>query len=77
MHESKPSPTPPLADFQGGIQEYGFKDKNSTARTVLQRLKAELELQNLKQSAALYTEVYEEDLELLDLTEAAIRGWPE
>lgn len=37
----------------------------------------ELELQNLKQSAALYAEVYEEDDELRELTEAALEGWPD
>jgi hypothetical protein len=34
-------------------------------------------MEDLEQSADLYTEVYEEDNELQELTEAAVSEWPE
>jgi len=40
-------------------------------------MKEELELQDLKQSATLYAEIYEEDNELQKLTETALEGWPD
>jgi len=40
-------------------------------------MKEELELQSLEQSATLYAEIYEEDNELQELTEAALEDWPE
>ena len=46
-------------------------------RAALLKLKEELELQSLKQSANLYAEIYEEDRELQELTEVAVDGWPE
>lgn len=36
-----------------------------------------LELQSLKESADLYAEIYAEDAELQELTEAALVEWPE
>jgi hypothetical protein len=36
-----------------------------------------LELENLKKSAELYSEIYSEDENLKDLTEQAMTGWPE
>jgi hypothetical protein len=46
-------------------------------RAALLRLKEELEMQSLRQSADLYTEIYESDPELQELTETAIMDWPE
>jgi hypothetical protein len=46
-------------------------------RSALQRLRDELELQSLRESADLYAEVYGEDPDLRELTAAAINGWPE
>jgi hypothetical protein len=37
----------------------------------------QVELENIKKSADLYTEVYSEDDDLKGLTESAISGWPE
>jgi hypothetical protein len=36
-----------------------------------------MEIERLKQSADLYSEIYFEDDELKELTETAITGWPE
>jgi len=77
MQQAKFSLTPPLVEFLGNYQRFGFKDKSSMVQTALQRLKEEFELQTLKQSADWYAEVYEQDTELQELTETAIVGWPE
>ena len=77
MQQAKFSLTPPLIEFLNHYKQYGFKDKSSMVQAALFELKKEFEQQNLKQSAHLYAEVYEEDAELQELTEAAITGWPE
>ena len=77
MQQAKFSLTPPLVDFLGDYRMYGFKDKSTMVRIALQRLREELELQSLKQSANLYAEIYDEDGELQDLTEMAVQDWPE
>lgn len=65
------------ADFLSNYKRYGFKDKGSMIREALNRLKEELELQSLKESADLYAEIYADDREIKELTESAISGWPE
>lgn len=77
MHQAKFSLTLSLLEFLNSYKLYGFNDKSSMVRVALLRLKEELELQSLKQSADLYAEVYEEDADLPELTETAIQGWPE
>lgn len=56
---------------------HGFKDKSALVRSALDRLQAEMELQQIKESAELYAEVYAEEEELGNLTETALEGWPE
>ena len=46
-------------------------------RAALDRLREELELQRLRESADLYTDIYEGDHELKELTGSALSGWPE
>lgn len=77
MQQAKFSLTPPLVDFLGNYKRYGFKDKSSMVRAALLRLQDEMELEKLKQSADLYAELYAEDVELFELTEAAVADWPE
>lgn len=77
MQQSKFSLTPPLIDFLGNYKRYGFKDKSSMVRVALLQLQEELELESLKESADLYAEVYSEDSDLFELTEAALIEWPE
>jgi hypothetical protein len=36
-----------------------------------------MELQSLRDSADLYEEIYQGNAELRELTEAAVKGWPE
>ena len=59
------------------IQDFNKKDSSAMVRAALARFKHELELKNLNESAALYTELYEGDSELQELTEMALDGWPE
>ncbi len=57
--------------------KYGYRDKSSMVRAALRSLMKELELENLKESADLYAEVYSSDADLKKLTDSAISGWPE
>lgn len=57
--------------------KYGFRDKSSMVRAALNRFMRELELENLKESADLYAEVYRGDAELQELTASAMSGWLE
>lgn len=77
MHQAKFSLTSPLVEFLSNYQIYGFKDRSSMVRIALQQFREELELQSLKQSADLYAEIYEQGVELHELTETALQGWPE
>ncbi|MCB0306378.1 MAG: hypothetical protein KDI38_21635 [Calditrichaeota bacterium] len=64
-------------DFLNLYKEYGFKDKSALIRAAIDRLKKDLEMQKISQSAELYAKLYEEDFETRDLTESALSGWPE
>jgi len=55
---------------------YGFKDKSEVVRTAIDRLYTELTQQRLRESAALYADVYEEDGETQEWTDAALSEWP-
>ena len=77
MQQAKFSLSISLIEFLNNHELYGFKDKSAMVRTALFRLKEELELHSLKQSADLYAEIYDEDSELQSLTNAAMVGWPE
>lgn len=57
-------------------KQYGFKDKSDVVRTALDLLSTELGQKRLRESAALYSEVYEDDNETQDLTNAALSEWP-
>jgi len=63
--------------FLNSHKDYGFKDKSSMIREALNLLRKERELEKLRQSADLYTETYDEDFELNELTATAVHGWPE
>ncbi len=63
--------------FLNNFKAYGFKDKSSMVRTAIDHFKNKLELENLKKSADLYSEIYFENDNLKGLTETAITGWPE
>ena len=62
--------------FLDQYKSYGFKDKSAVIRAALDLLYKKLEKKKLKMSADLYAELYDEDEETKELTEAAISGWP-
>ncbi len=64
-------------EFLQNYSLFGFKDKSSMVRAGINLLKKEINKNELKKSAELYAEVYEEDKELQMLTETAISDWPE
>ena len=49
---------------------------SEVVRVALQKLQLVLEADKLKESAALYAEIYAEELELQELTEAGLEEWP-
>ena len=77
MLQAKFSVKETQARFLNDYKAYGFKDKSSMLRAAIDNFKKEIENERLKQSADLYSEIYNEDDELKELTEAAISGWPE
>jgi len=62
--------------FLSSYRIYGFKDKSSMVRTAIDHYKEEVEIENLKKSAALYSEIYSEDDDLKELTDAAVSLFP-
>lgn len=77
MKQAKFSLTPSMVKFLGDHKKYGFKDKSTMVRAALLKLQEEVERRSLEMSAELYAEIYEEDSELRELTEAALAEWPE
>ncbi|MBT8366298.1 MAG: hypothetical protein KJP23_16490 [Deltaproteobacteria bacterium] len=77
MLQAKFSVKESQARFLSRYKDYGFKDKSTMLRVAIDQFKKSLELEELKQSADLYAEVYSEDNDLIELTETALDGWPE
>lgn len=77
MQQAKVSLTESLVEFLSHYRQYGFKDKSAMVQAALLQMKQELEHRQLKESAALYAEVYAEDDDLRELTDGAAAGWPE
>jgi hypothetical protein len=77
MLQSKFSVEETQSQFLNNFKKYGFKDKSAMLRTAIEHFKNKLENESLKQSADLYSEIYLEDDDLKELTEAAASGWPE
>ena len=57
-------------------KKYGFKDKSSMLRAAIDHYKIEIELERLKLSANLYSDIYLKNDTLKKLTETALDGWP-
>jgi len=77
MLQAKFSVKETQAQFLNNYKAYGFKDKSSMLRAAIDNFEKKMEIERLKQSADLYSEIYFEDDELKELTETAITGWPE
>ena len=65
------------AQFIGRYRAFGFKDKSAMVRAAVDHFQMEMERENLKKSAALYAEIYDQDRDLQGLTDSALFGWPE
>ena len=77
MLQAKYSIEEKQAHFLSNYKTYGFKDKSSMLRTALDHFMKEMELESLRKSADLYSEIYFNDDDLKELTETAVSGWPE
>ena len=77
MLQAKYSVKEKQVHFLSHYKTYGFKDKSSMLRAALDHYMKEMELESLKKSAELYSEIYSKDDDLKELTETAITGWPE
>ena len=77
MLQAKFSVEETQAHFLSNFKTYGFKDKSSMLRAAIDYFKKEMELETLKRSADLYSEIYSEDDDLKGLTQTAVTGWPE
>jgi len=76
VQQAKFSLSQSLVEFLAKHRTFGFK-KSAMVRAALDELKKDLELQELKQSADLYAELYAKDPALQEITDSAITGWPE
>ena len=63
--------------FLNKSRSNGFKDKINLIKTALTYLKQKFGKTNLKASANLYAENYNEDKEVKEITESALEGWPD
>ena len=77
MLQAKFSVKESQAQFLNNFKVYGFKDKSAMLRKAIELFKKEMELESLRKSADLYSEIYSEDDDLKELTETAVTGWPE
>jgi len=77
MRQAKFSVKESQAQFLSRHKEYGFKDKSTMLRAAIDQLRKSLEIERLRRSADLYTEIYSQDADLKELTESATNGWPE
>lgn len=76
MIQAKFSVEETQSNFLNNYKAYGFKDKSSMLRAAINHFKKEFEIERLKESADLYSEIYSEDEDLRGLTETAATGWP-
>jgi Arc/MetJ-type ribon-helix-helix transcriptional regulator len=64
-------------EFLNEHRRYGFPNKSALVREALARLYTEMQQEQLRQSATLYAELYDEDDETRELTTTALSEWPE
>ena len=63
-------------EFLSQHHTWGFPDKSALVREALDEMKAKLARERLAESARLYAEVYAQEDELRELTDAALADWP-
>ena len=59
------------ANFLNHYQDYGFDSQSAMMQSALEKLKEDIENKELEESSKLYAEIYQQDRELQELTEAA------
>jgi hypothetical protein len=64
------------ADFLNRHKQYGFKDRSAMVKHAIEFFRHQVEIEDLTQSADIYSEVYGRDQELQEITQSAIFGWP-
>lgn len=77
MLQAKFSLDTPQHRFIEQYKELGFKDKSQMVRVALDRLSNDLEQQRLRESAALYAEMYSQDAETREWNDDVVAKWPE
>jgi Arc/MetJ-type ribon-helix-helix transcriptional regulator len=77
MPQAKVSLSQSHMEFLNRCQSLGFPDKSAVVRQALDEMSARLARERLAESARLYAEIYAQDKELRDLTEAALEDWPQ
>jgi metal-responsive CopG/Arc/MetJ family transcriptional regulator len=60
-----------ILDFVSSYQDYGYSSKSEIVATALADFKKRLDTQAIIDSAELYQEVYDRDLDLQELTDDA------
>ncbi len=63
-------------NFRAQFKHLGFRDKSEMVRFALERYLTEITEQRLRESALLYAQIYEEDVETREWTEADTSEWP-
>jgi Arc/MetJ-type ribon-helix-helix transcriptional regulator len=58
-------------------QALGYSDRSALVRQALDDMQARLKRERLAESARLYAEIYADDQDLQNLTEAAAEDWPQ
>jgi Arc/MetJ-type ribon-helix-helix transcriptional regulator len=76
MPQAKFSLSEAQIEFINRHEVWGFPDRSALVRHALDQMQARLAQERLAESARLYAEVYAEDQDLRDLTEAALQDWP-
>lgn len=77
MQQAKFSLTEEQVAFLSRHRAHGFQDRSSMVRTALEQLRTSLRRQELRDSAALYAELYEQDSESRVWVEDSVSGWPQ
>ena len=77
MLQAKFSVEETQVQFLNNFKVYGFKDKSSMLREAIEHFKKKIELESLRKSAELYSEIYSKDDDLKELTQIALNAWPE
>ncbi|MCD4653002.1 hypothetical protein K8T06_03605 [bacterium] len=77
MKQTKVSLREEQIHFLKNYSQFGFKDRSEMVRGAIDILQQSILQKQLRESAEIYAEIYQEDQELQELTESALSEWPE